>query len=347
MIHRPLTTKRPTQRGISLLELLVGIVVSMLTVVAITQAFLASERQRRIPATNADAQTNGVLALDALQRDIRQAGYGLGGGPWTGTCTTTARTEATAVGLGSLPLVPITIMAAGSADNPSSTSDSIDVLSSGKVDAAMQIKLAEDYDTTNKTMVVPDPIGIEANDWVIISNRGGTECDAFQVQSVSTTAPWKLSHDDEAMRAYQGNSILSNLGAEPIRRRWSVSSAYNLQMTDLTASTPAAADAYPEVVLLRACYTRQDSSGTVTCTTTAPANYTEWREVIGLRVALVVRGTQFNPEEVTASALKWNQGTATPVSLSLEHVTDWKHYRYRLYETLIPLRNLLWNANAS
>lgn len=347
MIYRPLTTKRPSQQGISLLELLVGIVISMLTVLAITQVFLASERQRRIPASNADAQTNGVLALDALQRDIRQAGYGLGGGPWTGTCTTTARAEATAVGLGSLPLAPITIMTAGSAGNPSATSDSIDVLSSGKLDAAVQIKLAEDYDTTNKTMVVPDPIGIEANDWVIISNRNGTECDAFQVQSISATAPWKLSHGDAAMRAYQRNSILSNLGTEPIRRRWSVSSAHNLQMTDLTANTPTAADAYPEIVLLRACYTRQDSSGTVTCTTTAPTNFTEWREVIGLRVALVVRSTQFNPDEVTVSAPQWNQGTATPVSLSLEHVTDWKHYRYRLYETLIPLRNLLWNANAS
>lgn len=165
------------QRGISLLELLVGIIVSMFTVLAITQVFLESERQRRIPATGADAQVNGILALDAIQRDVRQAGYGLGGGPWVGNCTTGVSSEAQAVGLSGLPLAPVTI-AAGSGTAPS---DSIDILSSGKVDAALQIKLEEDRANGNGAFIVPSTVGIEANDWLIIATSpAGTTCHAFR-----------------------------------------------------------------------------------------------------------------------------------------------------------------------
>lgn len=359
----PCPTAR-AQRGISLLELLVGIVVSMFTVLAITQVFLESERQRRIPATGADAQVNGILALDAIQRDVRQAGYGLGGGPWVGNCTTGVSSEAQAVGLSGLPLAPVTI-AAGSGTAPS---DSIDILSSGKVDAALQIKLEEDRADGNGAFIVPSTVGIEANDWLIIATSpAGTTCHAFQALSLTSAAPWSITPTG-SVPAYAAGSLLTNLGAAPIRRRWSVSDTFHLRITNLAASgtpTPAAADdAYPEVVLLRAFYAKDtDADGAVdTYDTTTPADRAAWNQVIGVRLALVVRSPQWNQEEVTPSAPVWNLGSAATVAgsaacagdasskcitLGLTHTAtgdEWKHYRYRMYDSLIPLRNLLWNA---
>jgi len=349
------------QRGVTLLELMVGIVISMLTVLVITQVFLASERQRRIPATGADAQVNGILALDALQRDVRQAGYGLSGGPWVGACTTGDLDEAKAAGLSSLPLAPVTITP-GSGTTPS---DSIDVLSSGKVDAALQTKLAEDHAEGNGALIVPSTLGIEAGDWLIVSNAAGTQCSAFQAQTLATAEPWGITPSG-SVPAYAAGSLLSDMGAKPVRRRWSVSDTFRLRATDLAKSgtpTPAADDdTYPEIVLLRAFYAKDtDADGAVdTYDTTPPANRAEWSQVIGLRLALVVRSPQWNQDEVTASAPQWNLGSSTTmagatactsdasskcITLGLTHTgDDWAHYRYRTYDSLIPLRNLLWNA---
>jgi type IV pilus assembly protein PilW len=360
--HSPSRAVR-AQGGISLLELLVGITVSMLTVLVITQVFLASEKQRRIPAAGADAQVNGILALDALQRDVRQAGYGLSGGPWVGICTTGNLSEPDAVGLANLPLAPVTITP-GSNTAPS---DSIDILSSGKVNAALQIKLEEDHASGNGAFVVPSTLGIEAGDWLIVSSAAGAHCDAFQAQTLATAPPWGITPSGSVTTSYTAGSLLTNMGASPIRRRWSVSDTFRLRTTNLAVSgtpTPAAADdAYADIVLLRAFYAKDtDGNGSVDAyNTTAPTTRAEWSQVIGLRLAVVVRSPQWDKDEVTTSALQWNLGSATVANaaacagdassqclpLSLTHTgtgSEWKHYRYRMYESLIPLRNLLWNA---
>lgn len=137
----PVRRRRASSRGISLVELLVGITVSMLTVLAITQVFLASEEQRRVPSSLATTQVNAILALDAIQRDIQQAGYGLGGGEWLG-CTTGTSAHASSKGLSGLTLAPVQIEA-GDAANPS---DRLTILYSGKVGPALPMQLAEDHD---------------------------------------------------------------------------------------------------------------------------------------------------------------------------------------------------------
>lgn len=352
------------QRGASLLELLVGIVISMLTVLVITQVFLNSEAQRRNPAAGADAQINGILALDAVQRDVRQSGYGLSGGLWIGACTTSPATGG-AVGLAELPLAPFVIHAGANAP-----SDSIEVLSSGKIDAALQIKLAQSHPGGGSALVVPAAMGIETGDWLIVATQNGTACDAFQAQSVSTASPWGIM-PAASVPAYQEGSLLSNMGAAPIRRRWSIAgssaSEFSLQLTDLAtgAAVPASSDAYPGVVLLRALYAK-DSDGNAQVDTydaAAPASRAEWSQVLGMRLALVVRSPQRSKEPVTATALQWDLGQATVagssacaseathrcLSLPLTHTAangsdEWKHYRYRMYESMIPLRNLIWNA---
>jgi type IV pilus assembly protein PilW len=32
------------------------------------------------------------------------------------------------------------------------------------------------------------------------------------------------------------------------------------------------------------------------------------------------------------------------VTLKVDGNADWKHYRYKVYETVVPLRNLLWQS---
>ena len=65
------------QRGLSLVELMVAVVIGLLTVLAITQSMSFFESQRRGTTTGADAQSNGALATYMLERELRMAGYGV------------------------------------------------------------------------------------------------------------------------------------------------------------------------------------------------------------------------------------------------------------------------------
>ncbi len=61
---------RAAQRGVTLIELMIGMLVGMLAMLVISQVLLTSESQKRTATGGADAQVNGALALYALQRDI-------------------------------------------------------------------------------------------------------------------------------------------------------------------------------------------------------------------------------------------------------------------------------------
>jgi hypothetical protein len=55
---------------------MVAMVIGMLGLIIMMQVFSAAEGQRRATTGSGDAQSNGAMALYALQRDIRQGGYG-------------------------------------------------------------------------------------------------------------------------------------------------------------------------------------------------------------------------------------------------------------------------------
>jgi type IV pilus assembly protein PilW len=36
-------------------------------------------------------------------------------------------------------------------------------------------------------------------------------------------------------------------------------------------------------------------------------------------------------------------GGACKVTLPLSHLSEWQNYRYKVFDTAVPMRNLLWN----
>lgn len=65
------------QAGFSLVDVMVGMVLGLIGTIIIFQVFEASERIKRTTTGGGDAQQNGVAALFALERGMRQAGYGI------------------------------------------------------------------------------------------------------------------------------------------------------------------------------------------------------------------------------------------------------------------------------
>ena len=77
---------RTRQRGLSLVEIMVGLVIGLITVMVIGQVAAEFEGQKRTSTGGGDAQSNGAAALFQLEREIRMAGYGLMIGSWGQMC---------------------------------------------------------------------------------------------------------------------------------------------------------------------------------------------------------------------------------------------------------------------
>jgi len=64
------------ERGFSLIELMVAVVIAMLASLAISQTFAVFEGQKRTTVSGADAQDNALMALHAIERELRMSGMG-------------------------------------------------------------------------------------------------------------------------------------------------------------------------------------------------------------------------------------------------------------------------------
>jgi type IV pilus assembly protein PilW len=83
--------------------------------------------------------------------------------------------------------------------------------------------------------------------------------------------------------------------------------------------------------------------------TTPPASATEWALVRALRLVVVARSAQAErpKDPVTGQIITGACNTTTvapPASIPIDLTADpdWQCYRYRVFETVVPLRNQIW-----
>lgn len=103
------------------------------------------------------------------------------------------------------------------------------------------------------------------------------------------------------------------------------------------------------IVSLRADYAKDTINATPTVADTYdqinPAdgsNGNAWSKILAVRMVLVARSGQYDKEEVSNNTPTWaGSNNATPLPINLSGNSLWKHYRYKEYETIVPLRNLI------
>lgn len=66
-------------KGFSLIELMVSLLIGMITVVVVMQVLAFSEGKKRTTTTGSDAQINGNLGLFTIEREAKNAGWGIVG----------------------------------------------------------------------------------------------------------------------------------------------------------------------------------------------------------------------------------------------------------------------------
>jgi len=364
------------QAGVSLIELLVGLVIGLFATLAIMQVFSVFEGQKRTTSGSADAQTNGVIAMMNIQRSVKMAGYGLSM-PMADVdnnsliCDKIADFDLDpADPTSAINLFPIEINDGGGAVN-----DTITVRYSTSVKGAVPVQIE---DVTGNTLQVENVIGCGAEmaedsynalypperPNVVLIMKARTCGMAFineqPKEGVRDVAAGTIGLGEITLTAmpdaFTTQGLTVNIGDQlSCMGNWAshtfdVSNNNELQrnqqaivsgVVGLQAQYGVSATAENNSVV-----SWEDATGIWANPTVENRN-----RIKAIRVAVVLRNglreKQVDGHDVTVAAPKaWvDSGTAT-INLDVSALPNWEQYRYRVFGTTIPMRNMLWSREA-
>lgn len=340
------------RKGVALVDVLVGLALAMVAMVIVYRAFVAIEAVRTNAAATSDAQNAGAFALFALALQIGNAGAGIAAAArWLDTCPPT--TDVATV----LRPINALISDSGRADQP----DSLIVREARAPRIAAPAAFATAA-PAGANFHVESPDGVAAGDRVIAISRAG-ECAMAQVTGVGAPVAGvvEITHSPVAVDL-PATSLLLNLGpaAFASTARYDVVSGA-LRSTDV-ANGDAPNPLVSNIVNLKFQY-GLDSDGDGTLDTWVAAGTTGvWSpasllaapratldRIKAVRIGVITRSER--PDRTLVRAFHWvlfdcelSVKSACPGRLegTIPGVAT-GGYRYRAYETVVPLRNVLWN----
>lgn len=339
-------------------ELMVAMVIGLIGTLIIFNAFTNSSAISENINSVSDATQNGSIGLFTIEQDVRNSGYGLNTDELLG-CLVNAHNRTFPSGQQdfSFTLSPVNITKGATAAD----SDSIRVAYS-RVSSIVPVKTTGAHDGSTAALALSSRYGFEPGNIILLA-ESGKPCTMRQISTIATTVGDNtISHDGPTFTDVYGNShsvihnrtggggttysvgsSVYNLGTTP------VSNEYTVVDNNLVVRNPLLGTAdqvvVPDIIQMKANYGMVDNTGVVTFSDDTPDNLVEWKSVTSIRVALVARSrapdyTQGSGTSctTTTAGLPWAGGT---LDIS-ETSDDWRCYRYRVFETTILLRNMIW-----
>jgi type IV pilus assembly protein PilW len=372
----PTTIRRSS--GMSLIELMVGAAIGLIGIVIITHVYLTNEQNKRTTTAAGGAQTNGAIALFALERDIRQAGFGLNSSfAFQCNCDSTVNAGCSAIqyyydlkysfppnasmtnSRNALTMYPFIITDA--VNGP----DTLSVFYGSDNERALSTNLIDNLNPVGADIKPDGTAGFEAGNLLVLQN--GPTCAIFQVTGVVSES---LLHAQNLWNPAGGLPTFPkdvtrvfNLGSQPVWKTFGIVNG-KLQVTDQLAVLTQGAvsqDLMDGIVDLQAQYGKDtDGDGVVDIWTkqlpaVAGTNFsaTDIMQIIAVRLAVLARSDHYEkpstaggPCEATTAANRptWG-GTANLPFLTFDAAGALPTcYKYRVFETVVPLRNMIWRT---
>jgi len=352
------------ERGFSLVEILVGVLIGMIGIIVIFQMLATAEERKRSTASGTDAQITGAVALQTIERDIRLSGYGFSTSAYIG-CTVNAYDAGRPGGSFDFTLAPVQIT-----QGVSGAPDTITTLWGN---SPLFVASQTFSSSTNTSKRTESRSGVQIGDLLVIANS--TSCALIEITGNTNADGVTVDHAAGSYTNLAGSSTLSrynpgsgvpgyisgfyyNLGNGPRRNIWVLRNHKTLTVTNDLMYSDANGDGSNDwleisdgAIDLQADY-GIDANGdnkisSSEWTTTNPVN---WSKVRAVRVALLLRSGQYERAQVTTAAPAWAGGSFVMSNVDGTPDTNpasdnnWRNYRYRVYETVIPLRNMLWGT---
>ncbi|MCX7239222.1 MAG: PilW family protein [Burkholderiales bacterium] len=367
---------RRFQHGFSLVEIMMALLIGMFGVIVMMQVFSISETQKRNATGAGDAQGAGSIALYGIQRDLRMSGYGiavynllgcnltlLSGGvvplapvvinPAVATIPAgDANTDRLLVFYGSANAVPEgNVITTNTAPNyrviSAGTVVANDYVFTGPVPAATCAgNLVLDRVTAaagNNVTVANGAAGVTLYSlgqglriWAYAVRNGNlTVCDYVAnncgdpAQTNDTTRWVPIANNVVSLRAQYGRDVNNNTPA------WTQAA-----IDGVINAAPNAPHPPPNYIV--------DTYDQTTPTAGAAVHPSPcgWARIPAVRLALTVRNAQYEKEVVTAAEPTWEGSATLPIDVSKQPDgsanPDWQNYRYKVFQTTVPLRNVAW-----
>jgi len=399
------------QRGFTLVEVMIGLLIGLVGIIVIMQTFAVSEGYKRTATSGTDAQVNGSLALYLLEREIRLAGFGMNSLVPTGCTVVRIWNDKTGTGA-DMRMVPFEINPAGIPAGDPNTD--VILIAYGTSDNFVTGVPANQVSNSSANFVVDqNRTAFHQGDLVIAVQPGAgpggsTSCVLNELTGVPGTGgncgspptgkSNELIHNTgqyknpnancqmvsptynnaSGIKDANGNTVpaldstsggqLFDIGALPQIKIYAIRGG-NLTVCDMLAqdctNTANYAIMVNDVVSMRAVYGKDtDANGVVdSWDRNAITNSTEAMSVLAAAVEITSRsGVKEKPTagpacDTTADAARPDRGQTAdwyadvdnqPASLAAAQIdlstvsADWQCYRYKLFQTSVPLRNMIW-----
>jgi type IV pilus assembly protein PilW len=375
----PFTRVGRSMLGMSLVEIMVATAVGLIGVTMIMQVYAVAEAQKRTTSGASDAQIAGNIALFSVERDLRYAGFSMvtNAGNMLG-CNTHAYDSLRPANQDfTFEMAPVIItVGVGGA------SDTIKVVY-GNTFSVIEGTLFSAGATADVDYPLKNAAGFRVGGLIVPFEAGQdcvvAEVTGFVPASVNTVqhAPGATySYTDTSGNVVNGTAHMNKAGGlgSPVPTYTAAAKLYAIGrapvvktfkvvndklVSDAEMPYVAAQDADGDgisraelgtgIVQIKAMYGKDTNGDRVvdTWNTTKPTNANEWMQVRAVKVAVLARSGLFEKTAVTGVAPTWRHpSTGAAISFVMANLADgttWQNYRYRVYETTVPLRNLIWS----
>ena len=369
--------------GFSLVEVMVAALIGLIGTIVIFQVYAVSEGQKRTTTGGADASQSGLLALYAIEREARMAGFGINYQALLG-CNVLAYDAGPPV---RDPIPSFKLVAAEITDGAAGAPDTLRFVYGNSALSVSPVRLNTTSIAGSTVHKVNIRFGFNVGDLILAGQSGspGTPCTLQQVtrlpdppeptENVEHTETVRYNKSNIAgqpdyaswSNTNQNGGVLYNLGPSPSVVTYAISNGQLTYQSLLVGATTSVI--MDGIMQLQAEYGK-DTSGTPdgivdVWNTTAPTTPDEWSRVIALRIALLSRSTEFD-KTLCSSNPQWisrASGAATATNFLMTNAdgtpdtgtacaagtppvppepNNWRQYRYRVFETTVPLRNHIW-----
>lgn len=340
--------------GFSLVEIMVGMVIALLSTLVIIQVFSVSEARNKATTSGDDAQNTAAIALYGLQRDIRQAGYGVSAYPLIG-CTITPPPA----GSPQISLVPVTINPPAAIVPIGDPNTDTLLIVYGNSNGSPLGDITKS--SASPAYQVDTPSSFLPDDYIIAEAQARPSPCNLTLNQVKTADGNNPVTAENNVAVADGDTIY-NLGQSPKILAYAVRQG-ELQICDYMVNNCSNLTNWVSIgsgiVSMRAQYGRDDTpipaspsyvakkydqctpTPAVPCLAVGTALNCDWTRIVAVRVALVARGVQPANEVVTATAPAWAGAAGAPIDLTSADA-NWNHYRYKVFQTTVPIRNIAW-----
>lgn len=335
--------------GFSLVEVMVGMAIGLLATLVIVQVYTTFSAQQHKTAGSADAQTSGGLATYLIQREAQLGGYGL-----PVFDTTNPALQCSNVNLVSgatttaMDISPISLVDGGAAADQiivHYADSQLGGISSGSISySADSLGAFTTYFLPYLYVTGPGNCPVTMSDCTspqYLMVAAGGNC---TVSPISATQSITITNTDSL--AYLGgwNAVTFRVNGNQLERD-GVPVAPDV--VDMQAQYGVSAVANSNVITQWV-----DAAGA----TWATPSVADRNRIKAIHIAVVTRNGQREGSDVTSACSSltaanptglcaWAGTAASPAPAINLTDANWRKYHYRVFDTIIPLRNVIWSQN--